>query len=116
MVINNFEEMRVWVMARDLAIELMREFKTCKDYGFVDQIQSAAVSISNNIAEGFERRSDSQFIYFLKIAKGYAGEVRSMLAIAHGAGYIDKSKSDKARESCHNIAGSIVRLSKSLKN
>lgn len=52
---------------------------TCKDWGFKDQIQRAAVSIMNNIAEGSESGSDAKFINFLNIAKGSCSEVRSML-------------------------------------
>jgi len=54
-----------------------------KDYGFKDQIQRASVSIMNNIAEGFERKSNNEFKYFLFISKGSCGEVRSMLLLAN---------------------------------
>ncbi len=57
-------------------------FDKTNDYGFKDQIQRASVSIMNNIAEGFERKSNNEFKYFLFIAKGSCGEVRSMLILA----------------------------------
>jgi len=62
-----------------------------KDFGFKDQICRASVSVMNNIAEGFERRSDAEFKRFLFIAKGSCGEVRSMLYLALELRYIQMS-------------------------
>jgi len=62
-----------------------------KDFGFKDQICRASVSVMNNIAEGFERRSDAEFKRFLFIAKGSCGEVRSMLYLALELRYIKMS-------------------------
>jgi len=76
---RNFEELRVWQEARVLVNDIYKMISNCKDYGFRDQIQRAAVSIMNNIAEGSESGSDPLFIRYLKIAKASCGEVRSML-------------------------------------
>ena len=62
--------------------EIYLLFENSKDYSFKDQIQRATVSIMNNIAEGYERRTNNEFKHFLYIAKGSCGEVRSMLALA----------------------------------
>ncbi len=67
-----------WQKAKDLSVAIYRLFETRKDFGFKDQIQRASVSVMNNIAEGFERKGDKEFAYFLYIAKGSYGEVRSM--------------------------------------
>ena len=65
---RNFEELRVWQDARILVNDIYKMMSDCKDYGFKDQIQRAAVSIMNNIAEGSESGSDPLFIRYLKIS------------------------------------------------
>jgi len=59
---RNFEELRVWQEARVLVNDIYKMISNCKDYGFRDQIQRAAVSIMNDIAEGSEYGSDPLFI------------------------------------------------------
>ena len=79
---ERFEDLEIWREARRLAGLIYFKFRECKDFGFRNQIQDAAVSVMNNIAEGFERRSTTEFRRFLDIAKGSSGEVRSMLYLA----------------------------------
>ena len=86
--INRFEEIIAWQKSKDLAVLLYKTFNESRDSGFKNQIQRAAVSMSNNIAEGFERQTNKEFKNFLYIAKGSAGEVRSMLSIALELTYI----------------------------
>jgi four helix bundle protein len=83
MGIEKFEDIIAWQKAKELTIQIYRLFESSKDFGFKDQLQRASVSIMNNIAEGFERRSNKEFKQYLYIAKGSCGEVRSMLIIAH---------------------------------
>lgn len=92
MKIGKFEDLVVWQKSKSLAISMYPTFRNCKDYGFKDQIQRAAISISNNLAEGFERRSKNELIQFFHIARGSCGEVRSMLYLAKEIGYIDEDK------------------------
>ena len=82
MTIERFEDIMAWQKAKELTVEIYQLFSESKDFGFKDQIQRASVSIMNNIAEGFERKSNNEFKYFLFIAKGSCGEVRSMLLLA----------------------------------
>ena len=82
MKIRRFEDVIAWQKAKDLAVGIYTEFSESKDFAFKDQIQRSAVSIMNNIAEGFERRTNDEFKYFLYVAKGSCGEVRSMLYLA----------------------------------
>jgi len=82
MSIEKFENIIAWKKAEELTIVIYSQFKDCRDFSFRDQIQRASVSIMNNIAEGFERRTNKEFINFLYIAKGSGGEVRSMLNLA----------------------------------
>src|SRR5579863_27452 len=81
---QRFEQLPVWQTAIDLAVRVYEmtaapEFKT--RYSLRDQIERAAVSVSNNIAEGFERGANPEPLTFLYISRGSAGEVRSMLCL-----------------------------------
>jgi len=82
MGIEKFEDIIAWQKAKELTVKIYTLFEDSKDFGFKDQLQRASVSIMNNIAEGFERKSNKEFKYFLYVAKGSCGEVRSMLLIA----------------------------------
>ena len=91
--IERFEDLEVWKKASEIAIEvytLTSSGKLSKDYGLKDQIQRAAISISNNIAEGFEYDNRNDFVKFLRYAKGSTGEVRSMLNMLLKIGLVDK--------------------------
>jgi four helix bundle protein len=88
---NSFEEINSWQKARTLnkkiyLITESNEFK--RDFDLARQIRRASVSVSSNIAEGFERNTDREFIHFLYIAKGSAAEVRSQLYLALDLNYI----------------------------
>jgi len=92
--IERFEDMEIWQQARSITKMIYSYSKQGAfghDFGLRDQIKRAAVSIMSNIAEGFERGTNKEFIQFLYIAKGSAGEVRSQLYVAFDLGYIDKN-------------------------
>ena len=82
MKIDRFDDIIAWQKAKELALSVYSLFSESRDFGFRDQIQRASVSIMNNIAEGFERRTNNEFKHFLFIAKGSCGEVRSMVYLA----------------------------------
>jgi len=88
MKINRFEEIIAWQKAQSLTFSLYKDFKDCRDFSFKDQIIRATVSIMNNIAEGFERQTNTELKRYLYIAKGSSGEVRSMLYLALELKYI----------------------------
>ena len=77
-------------------------------------MRDASVSISSNIAEGFERRSRKEYLNFLNIAKASAGEIRSQLYVAFEIGYIEKSELDVLREKARFLSGSISNHMKSI--
>ena len=87
--IQKFEDLICWKKARELTKEVYNAFKNCQDRGLKDQIQRASVSVMDNIAEGFERGTRQEFLNYLFIAKGSAGEVRSQLYIALDVGYLN---------------------------
>jgi len=107
MVIEKFEDILSWKKSEILTTEIYNLLKNNRDYSFKDQIQRASVSIMNNIAEGFERRSNKEFKQFLFIAKGSAGEMRSMLHLATQLGYIKDEEYKK-------LSASIIEISKLL--
>lgn len=94
MKIEQFEDIIAWQKAKRLTEETYEQMREVRDAGFKDQIQRAVVSVMNNIAEGFERKSNKEFKQFLFIAKGSCGEVRSMLYVANSLKYIDKKQFD----------------------
>lgn len=75
---SKFEDLKVWDDAKSLSVAVYDIMKTNRDYGFRDQIQRAAISIMNNIAEGSDSGSDAHFVRYLNVAKGSCAEVRSM--------------------------------------
>ncbi|MBP4137390.1 four helix bundle protein [Flavobacterium geliluteum] len=104
---NSFEEINSWQKSRvfNKRIYLATESPSFKkDFGFVRQIRRASLSISSNIAEGFERNTDKEFIYFLYVAKASAGEVRSQLYLAFDLDYIVKEEFEILLESVTEIS------------
>jgi len=92
MKIERFEDIIAWQKSKELTIGIFRLFESSRDFGFRDQIRRASVSIMNNIAEGFERKSNNEFKQFLFTAKGSCAEVRSMLLVAPELHKIDQSE------------------------
>jgi four helix bundle protein len=96
MHITKFEDIVAWQKSQELAVVLYVSLKDCKDFSFKDQILRAVVSISNNIAEGFDRDTDKELIRFLYIAKGSSAEVRSMLYLAKNLEYLEENTLNSA--------------------
>ena len=91
MKIEKFEDIDSWKEARSLVKDVYRLFADVKDYGFKDQIQRAAISVMSNIAEGYDRGSNKEFIQFLVIARGSVSEVKSLSYAALDIGYINEN-------------------------
>ena len=110
--IESFEEMDIWKVAVKIAVKIYKitsEGKMEKDFRAKDQLRAAAISISNNISEGFEYNSNKSFLRFLLYAKGSAGELRSELFVLKEAGMIDKDifkeLHDDVKKLSRNIQG-----------
>ena len=88
MKIQKFEDLIAWQKSQDLVVCIYSFSNPLKDYAFKDQIRRASISISNNIAEGFERRSKPDFIRFLYFSLASCSEVKSMLYLAERLEYI----------------------------
>jgi four helix bundle protein len=118
MKISRFEDLDCWQEARLLVkhvYEATRQKDFSKDLRFSGQIQAAAISAMANIAEGFIRRSDKEFIQFLYIAMSSAAEVQSHLYVAMDLGYIDKKQFDDIYEQARKTAMMISALLKYLR-
>ena len=92
--IESFEDLLVWQKGLKIVKQvylITRDGKLSRDFGLRDQLRGAALSIPSNIAEGFERASRKEYLNFLNIAKGSAGEVRSLLRVAVEIGYLEES-------------------------
>ena len=112
MQVKNFEDLEIWKDARLLTrgiYQLTKDLKFSKDFALRDQIRRAAVSIMSNIAEGFERGGNQEFIQFLYVAKASCGEVRSQLYVAVDQSYI-------AQKDCEELTKSFRRLSIMISN
>ena len=115
MAIQKFEDIIAWQKAQDLAVVIYKTFENSRDFGFRDQIQRASVSISNNIAEGFDRMSDKDFKRFLYFSLASNSEVRSMLYLAVRLNFISEVSAKKLIDNSNEIARMIFGLIKSLK-
>jgi four helix bundle protein len=113
MAVNNFEDLNVWKQARQLTQEVYRLTKTekfLKDFGLRDQIRRAAISVMSNIAEGFERGGNQEFVQFLYVAKASCGEVRSQLYVALDQGYATTNDTEKLLQLFRRLSGMISNL------
>ncbi len=114
MKIEKFEDIISWQKSKMLVLAAYKLFEKHNDFGFKNQIERAAVSVMNNIAEGFERKSNNEFKYFLFVAKGSAAEVRSMLYVAKDLKKISEKEFNKLYELTIEIAKLISGLIKTL--
>jgi len=116
--VQKFEDLTIFQMARELCKDVYavtKEGDFHKDSRFVQQIHAAAGSVMDNIAEGFERDGNKEFINFLYIAKGSCGEVRSQVIRATDVGFLDKDTATRLYNATLNLSKSISKLIISLK-
>jgi four helix bundle protein len=116
--VRDFEELAIFQKARELSkkiypITQRGEFKY--DTRFVQQIRAAVGSIMDNIAEGFERTGNKEFLNFLYIAKGSCGEVRSQLIRANDLGYMTKEEYDELYTECRKLSAGIMNFIKEIR-
>jgi four helix bundle protein len=110
--IESFEDLLVWQKGMRLVRQvylITRDGKLSKDFNLRDQLRSAALSVTSNIAEGFERASRKEYLNFLNIAKGSAGELRSLLRVALEIGYLEEPQ-------FFEMQGMVLELSRFLSN
>ncbi|PXA05407.1 four helix bundle protein [Coraliomargarita sinensis] len=111
---ERFEDLRIWQQSRVLANGIYDVMVGCSDYSFRNQIERAATSSMNNIAEGFERRTSRDFGHYLDIAKGSSGEVRSMLYLAEDRKFIEKHLAEQLRGKAEILSSGIAAFRRKL--
>jgi four helix bundle protein len=119
MAAKYFEELEIWKVSRELTCRIYKLTMNglfSKDYELKSQIRSAAVSIMSNIAEGYERGGNQEFVQFLSIAKGSSGEVRSQLYVALDHGYVCQEECEQMIDSCKKLSIMINNFMKYLKS
>jgi four helix bundle protein len=118
MAVKNFEELEIWKEARRLTqiiYQLTKTDKFSREFSLRDQIRRATVSIMSNIAEGFERGGNQEFLQFLYVAKSSCGEVRSQLYVGLDQGYIISSDAEKSIVAFRRLSGMIGNMISYLK-
>ena len=117
--VRTFEDLLVWQMGIELVKRvylLTASGMFSRDFGSRDQLRRAAVSIPTNIAEGIERASRKEYLNFLNIAKGSAGEVRSLLYVALEVGYLQKESDKEPREAATKISAYLFNHITAIRN
>lgn len=114
MIANKFQDLIVWQKSKELLIIVFPASKKIRDYSFRDQLNRATLSISNNIAEGFGRKTNKEFKRFLNIALGSAFEVNSMLILYKELSIISNEESSKALELSEEVIRLLIGLSRKI--
>ena len=107
--VERFEDLKVWQKSRELCHEifsLVTRDPFCRDFGLVNQIRNSSGSVMDNIAEGFDRGGNKEFIQFLFIAKSSSTEVKSQLYRALDSKYITETEF----ENCYSRADEIAKM------
>lgn len=116
--VKSFEDLRIYQEARELAnriLDLTKRGTIVRDRGFVDQMRRSAVSILSNIAEGFERETNAEFIRALYVAKGSCGELRAQVALAMDQKHFSNEEGNNLIQRARKLSGGIYNLIQHLK-
>ena len=117
--ILRFEDMEIWKEAVKIGVDIYKltsRDKSERDFSSKDQLRRAAISISNNIADGFEYNNNKTFLKFLSYAKASAAELRSNLFVLKEPQLVGEADNDKLRESLVSVSKNISGFMKYLKN
>ncbi|GIL21654.1 MAG: four helix bundle protein [Bacteroidota bacterium] len=117
--VKKFEDLRCWQEARDLVKEIYGvtgNGKAATDFGFRDQIRRAAISVINNIAEGFGRTSNKEFIRYLEFSFTSSNEVKSLLYVAIDLGYLEVKSATELQQKAEGVKAMNLALIKYLRS
>ncbi len=111
-----FEDLHVWQKSKKLTVLIFQLFNGKIELTYRNQIRRAAISVMNNIAEGYERNESNQYHYFLSVAKGSCGEVRSMLSLAETLEYAERHAILEIKQLSQEIAKILNTMIKKVKD
>ena len=114
MAFQSFEDLEVWQRGCRLAVDVFRTFARCRNFTMQDQVQRAALSVPSNVAEGYERDSDKEFIRFLNIAKGSGGELRTQLYISRKLEFLTKTDFNRLIRDSSEVSKMLHGLSRAV--
>ncbi|MBI5542172.1 MAG: four helix bundle protein [Bacteroidia bacterium] len=109
----NFEKLEVWIIAKDLAVEVYRlteKFPAKEKYGLISQLTRAVISVSSNIAEGNTRKSNKEKVHYIEISYGSLMEVVSILVISKELKFVEESDYDKLRTIIEELSNKLIAL------
>ena len=114
MAFRSFQDLEVWQRGCRLAVDVFKTFARCRNHTMQDQVQRSALSVPSNVAEGYERNSNKEFIRFLNIAKGSGGELGTQLYISRKLAFLTKPDSDRLVAESKEISKMLHGLSKAV--
>src|SRR4030088_2556906 len=114
MAFQSFEDLDVWQRGWRLGVEFFKAFASCRNLTMQDQVQRAALSIPSNVAEGYERNSNKEFVRFLNIAKGSCDELRTQLYISRKLDFLKKAEFDHLIGESKEISAMLHGLSRAV--
>ena len=114
MAFQLFEDLEVWQSGCRLAVDVFQTFGSCRNFTMQDQVQRAALSVPSNVAEGYERNSNKEFVRFLNIAKGSCGELRTQLYISRKLDFLNKADFDRLVGESKEISAMLHGLSRAV--
>ena len=114
MAFQSFEDLEVWLRCCRHAVDVFETFAACHNFTMQDQVQRSALSVPSNVAEGYERNSNKEFVRFLNIAKGSCGELRTQIYISRKLKFLTKNQFDRLvgeskeiSKMLHGLAGAV---------
>lgn len=110
---GNFEELKIWQIAKEISIEiykLTQRYPNDELFGIVSQMRRCAISIPSNVAEGHGRGTSKEFVRFLDIARGSLAELKTQVIISHDLGYLDSEIKEELKYRLHGLDKMIVNL------
>lgn len=113
MKIERFEDLEIWRLSLKVVesiYKLVSKESFKRDFGIKDQITRAAVSVNSNIAEGFEKNNNNEFVRFLKISKGSIGELKSQLLVCKKINYIDETEYKNIESNIESLRNQLARF------
>jgi len=110
--IEKFEDLAVWQEGLTQAINLYKLLADCSDYSLRDQMRRCSVSVPSNIAEGYERHTNKEFVRYLRIAKGSNGELRTQIHLAIAINILDSNTGQQLLNKSRLISSMLQNLIK----